>query len=278
MTSIDRIKKCMSGGPGKLWAFGDSFTFGSELQDCTDEFQYSNNTWQGLTARHKGQEFSCVARGGVSNDWIVRQVLEKVDQISQDDTVAVQWTYLARFEFPIKNYQAMGACMKGKTHEVDAPDWLPFEHDNYFQTSPHITTQGVGRDKGWSRSKNKMLQDSGADKFNEMLYEKSDSDEHGAYQLLKNMALLQHVLEDKDYWFSFVSNEIMNYANHQKPMIRNLMDRISADRCIWFGTPNEGLGLDDWCTRQKFKRGKYNHPLEDAHNAAFKYIKETYNV
>lgn len=252
----------MSGGQGKLWAFGDSFTFGSELNDCPDEFVHSQSTWQALLAEEKGLEYRCVARGGISNDWIARNVLKHMDQFESHDLIIVQWTYFSRFEFPIQGYRDVGASMKGKRHEIDPPDWIEFEDPHYFQTSPHLEIKGKDFDESWANLKNQNLIDSGASDINNNFYKKIYTDEYGAINLLKNLRLVESLLRLKDYRFSFVSNEVLKF------------DNIDGTDWIWFGAIDEYLGFNEWCTKEKFPRGIYNHPLEQAHQAAFKYVKE----
>lgn len=270
MKYLNKIKKYMSGGTNKLWAFGDSFTFGSELEDCPDEFVHSSRTWQALLAKEQGLEYRCIARGGVSNDWIARNVLKYANQIKTKDLVVIQWTYFSRFEFPIQGYKDVGASMKNKRHEIDTPDWIEFEDSNYFQTSPHIDIKGTEYDKNWANIKNKNLIESGAVSFNTEFYKKVYNDEYGATNLLKNLKLIQSVLGVQNYKFSFVSNEILKFHSD----VGMTMDGVDSKYLIWFGEMDENLGFNEWCTKKDFPRGRYNHPLEQAHREAFKYVKE----
>jgi hypothetical protein len=263
----------MSGGTNKLWAFGDSFTFGSELKDCTDEFEYSNNTWQALLAKEQGLEYRCIARGGASNDWIARNVLKYSNQFSSNDLIIIQWTYFSRFEFPMEGYKDMGASMKGKRYGIDQPEWKEFEECHYFQSSPHIDIKGNGLDEHWAKVKNKNLIDSGAVEFNTNFYKKIYTEEYGAMNLLKNLRLIQSVIQFKNYRFSFVSDEILRF-NKKQGIYKNIIDTIGPNHIIWFGAMEEYLGFNEWCTKEKFPRGQYNHPLEQAHQEAFKYVKE----
>jgi hypothetical protein len=263
----------MSGGRNKLWAFGDSFTFGSELKDCPDEFQHSNNTWQALLAKEKNLEYRCIARGGVSNDWIARNILKYADQFDSRDLIIVQWTYFSRFEIPISGYKDIGASMKGKRHEIDPPDWVEFEDSHYFQTSPHLEIKGNDLDESWANTKKQNLIDSGAVDINTNFYKNIYTEEYGAMNLLKNLRLIQSVIQFKNYKFSFITDEILKF-NDTVGMFKNIIDAINPNHMIWFGDMEEYLGFNEWCTEKKFPRGQYNHPLEQAHREAFKYVKE----
>lgn len=263
----------MIGGQNKLWAFGDSFVFGSELKDCPDEFSHSNKTWPALVAKDKNLEYRCIARGGVSNDWIVRNVISNVDQIDKNDMVIVQWTFLARQEFPIENYTDLGACMKDRRHGIDPPYWKSFDNTNFFQTSAHVTSKGIGLDEAWARNKNKNVLESGAVEFNEHFYRKSYNTEYGLYVALKNIILCQSILKGKNYRFSFNSDDILS-SYKSITAIQSLQDRILWQNVIRFGDRKDELGIDGWCRHRNFARGPYNHPLEEAHQEAFKYVKE----
>lgn len=259
----------MIGGQGKLWAFGDSFTFGSEMEDCVDEFVYSNNTWQALLAKDRDLEYRCIARGGVSNDWIARNVLKYAGQFNSNDLIIIQWTYFSRIEFPILNFRDNGLSV---TNEKGY-HWIDFEDHEYFQTTPNLVDNLSVFDQIWSKPKIDNLKKSGALEFNESFYKKIYTDEYGAMNLLKNLRVVQGEIQFKNYRFSFVSNEILKF-NDRKGVFKNVIDCANSNNSIWFGTTNEHLGFNEWCTKEKFPRGQYNHPLEQAHQKAFKYVKE----
>ena len=262
----------MSGGQGKLWAFGDSFTFGSELKDAVDEFTYSENTWQALLAKDKGLKYKCIARGGVSNDWITRNIIKRLDQIDADkDYVIVQWTYFGRTEFKLDNFTDGSIDANGGKFQL-------YEDPSYFQTSPNLSDAIQGMDHNWAKNKLDNLKKSGALELNDIYYRRAYHNESAAFGFFKNIKLIQSVLQSKAYKFSFVSNESNRYIDHTNPMFKNISQFLDHERLIWFRDTNQQLGFNEWCAKQKFTRGPHNHPLEEAHQAAFKYIKETYNV
>jgi len=84
----------------KLHAFGDSFTYGSDLIDCVDsDNKHSNNTWTALLARNKSLEYVCHAYPGISNQTIVRDFFNSLHLINKDDFVVVNWTWVNRWDF-----------------------------------------------------------------------------------------------------------------------------------------------------------------------------------
>ena len=61
---------------------GDSFTYGSELNDCTNQ-QHSNSTWSALLAQQLDMSYACVALPGASNSSITRRVMRACEKAKQ---------------------------------------------------------------------------------------------------------------------------------------------------------------------------------------------------
>lgn len=124
----------------KLISFGDSFTWGSDLHDAVDgalhkehnnetyinalhdtvkigpydypDFDhkvttwtagYSRNTWPALLAKEKNLDYRCFAEAGCSNQSIVRQFFTYLPNITEKDTVVINWTWIDRWDFHIDN-------------------------------------------------------------------------------------------------------------------------------------------------------------------------------
>lgn len=85
----------------KLFAFGDSYTFGHELEDCpTNDFKTpSQLSYPALVAKKLGLCYECFAVGSFANNAITRQLTETLDDISNDDMVLIMWTHPHRREF-----------------------------------------------------------------------------------------------------------------------------------------------------------------------------------
>jgi len=95
------------------------------------------------------------------------------------------------------------------------------------------------------------------------------------WQTLKNILFAISILQNNNikYLMTCVDPLILDNKHHAPSYVKNIQDKIRND-IIWF----EELGFDDWCTKHKFPRGKENnHPLEEAHIAAFEYIKNNYD-
>ena len=83
----------------KLFAFGDSFTYGYELSDCpTNDYPtHSLLTYSALTAKHLGTEYVCLAEGFASNNKISKFIRHA--DISKDDVALAMWTFTDRYSF-----------------------------------------------------------------------------------------------------------------------------------------------------------------------------------
>ena len=82
----------------RVIAFGDSFTRGDELADCSDDvpLRYSQSTWPALIAKLLNCDYECYAIGGKGNQWISWQVASR---IKQDTLCIVNWTWFERFDY-----------------------------------------------------------------------------------------------------------------------------------------------------------------------------------
>jgi hypothetical protein len=85
----------------KLIAFGDSFTWGSELQDEVDanSEKCSQYTWPALLAKEHNLNYICLARPGASNQTIMRTLLDNIANLDKDDIVILNWTWINRWDF-----------------------------------------------------------------------------------------------------------------------------------------------------------------------------------
>lgn len=101
----------------KLWAFGDSFTFGHELSDCPTNLEKipSQRSYAALIANETESEYHCKAMGDYANNAIARTVIENINNIDQNDIVLVMWTFPVRREFMLED--GLITIGRDKTHE-----------------------------------------------------------------------------------------------------------------------------------------------------------------
>lgn len=82
----------------KIVSFGDSFTFGSELENNND----GSKAWPGLIAKKLKLSYTTMSEPGCGNEAITRQIYTYFSQNPSDDVVAiVNWTWTMRWDFYI---------------------------------------------------------------------------------------------------------------------------------------------------------------------------------
>jgi hypothetical protein len=81
----------------KIKSFGCSFTYGSDLADCTDK-RHSCLTWPALIAKKLDLVYECHAWPGIGNLQIMQKVLEQISD-TQPSVFVINWTWLDRFDY-----------------------------------------------------------------------------------------------------------------------------------------------------------------------------------
>ena len=79
----------------KLCSFGDSFIFGTDLEDCGNN-SHSNLTWPALIAKNLNLDYECYAKPGCGNRYILNQLLDHTDV---DCFYIIQWTWIDRYDY-----------------------------------------------------------------------------------------------------------------------------------------------------------------------------------
>ena len=102
----------------KVWAFGDSYTFGHDLSDCShDRSKPSNLTYPALVAQRLGYDYECRAMGYYSNEAITRTIIENIDDINDQDLVLGMWTFPIRREFSLEGVDGLTTISREGGHE-----------------------------------------------------------------------------------------------------------------------------------------------------------------
>ncbi len=84
----------------RLLTVGDSFTFGEELPDVTDNKTSSKFAWPALLADKLGYTLTNMAKPGSGNTRMVRHCVEHVDSY---DIAIIAWSHFARIEMADEN-------------------------------------------------------------------------------------------------------------------------------------------------------------------------------
>ena len=86
----------------RIVSFGDSFIYGSEIEDNRD----GSLAWPGLIAQQLGLEYQTLAWAGCSNDAIARQIFTYFAQHPSSGVLAViNWTWCMRWDFYLTGVQ-----------------------------------------------------------------------------------------------------------------------------------------------------------------------------
>jgi hypothetical protein len=86
----------------KIVGFGDSFVFGTELQNNSD----GSKSWPALAAKKLGVDYETTAVAGCGNDHIARQIYTYFSNNSAENTLAViNWTWMSRWDFYIVEHE-----------------------------------------------------------------------------------------------------------------------------------------------------------------------------
>ena len=121
----------------KLLAVGDSFTFGEELSDVTDNVTSSKFAWPELLASQLGWEVTNLAKPASGNTSMIRNI---VNEIYNHDVFIIAWSHWARIEFAdaIGTFDIWPGCStlpyeQFSPHRKNAIDYVTRYHsDDYL--------------------------------------------------------------------------------------------------------------------------------------------------
>lgn len=236
----------------KLIAFGDSFTWGTDLLDDIGygnynrseylEFKkqfpnstedrtllgYSKCTWPSLLSKHLNLSYECLAIPGSSNFSISREFINVLGSITSDDFVVINWTWVDRWDY------------------FDT-------HDNSWKTLRP------------SNNKNEV---------NELYYKYFHSEIWNKFESLKQILLVLNLLKENNinYIMTCVDELINDTQFHNPPYITYIQKQL-ADDITWFND----MGFYNWSKHNEYAISTHGqHPLEEAHQSAFEYVIKNY--
>lgn len=254
----------------RIISFGDSFTFGVELNDCVSEeyldilknperypeqykllqernimafglasfdntlknfkSAYSYSTWPALLAKDLGAEYVCHAWGGHGNQAINRNVVRFIDNYNQDDLVIINWTHKARWD-AFDNSEA-------------------YPRDYWKTVSPGTADTYPELTKFYLNHLQSPVWDN--------------------WTTLHEILLASTLLKSRN--IDFIMTCVEQFDNDITPPVHyiDVVKNLVADDITWF----DGLGFVDWSDKHNYPKGPGGHPLEQAHTKAFEYIKE----
>lgn len=232
----------------KVRAFGDSFTWGSDMGDTMRYFEweatpmewrqknpfsnlYSRRTWQAKLAEHLGMEYKCYAKQGCSNQTIVRRFFKECPSFKPDDLIIVSFTWRNRYDF----YNAL-------TNE-------------------------------WETVRPTGTEDS---RFFELYYKDIHSTLWDQVESLKAVNFITEYLKASGLNFivTCIDDEIYRDPKCMSDPVVDSLTRLNEEHIKWFN----GMGFHRWSGVNGYPISPMWHPLEEAHEAAFKYVLENWDI
>jgi hypothetical protein len=262
-----------------LIAGGDSFVFGSELQDQIND--PSLLTFPALLAKENNLEYHCVAWPANANNAISRMVIAECEKQKHEKiAVLVSWSFTQRYEFRF-NFN---------TGQKITP---------WYSISPWSTIDDVSEIIKEYRSDNLTIlqkqkenmnraKNSGISEFAKNFYKHvGDSEYYELYSSFKEFLFLQNYLENNKipYIFTTANNSFYLHDNYQRSKdsyLETLYNLIDWQKWYFFkagSSINESQfprGFYQWAIENKYPMGT-THPLEEAHYSASILLKEKFN-
>ena len=256
-------------------AAGDSFVFGSELNDCHKKTG-SMSTFTALLS--KGGDYENVAWPGFGNDSIARRVIERCERGGVTGVI-VSWTFPGRYEFRF-NYSTKQYMSPWYT----ITPWTSDTHISEIQSQFHTDNEKVLNDH---ISNINRAQETGVADFAKTFYSHVGSSEYWeVYSSLKEIIYLQNYLTLNQFPFLFTcaDNSILfnSTVDRGDSVINSLVMQLNKENWFWFpaGTElydtHEPRGFYQWAVENKYPIGT-THPLEQAHQDAANLMQGKFN-
>ncbi len=239
-----------------LIAGGDSFTYGSELQDCVntkEKNQFSNSTWSALIAQKLGMSYGCVAIPGNSNAGIARRVMRAVENNRKeyDVAVAVMWTFPNRFEFRF-------TCDTGQ-RETPWYSITPWTHETQIdRIKSHFVKNNDNILQHHTNHSREMAQNGIGDFSKNYYMMVGDSEVWEYYTTYKEIVFLQNYLEKHSVPYVFTSAPQLFVQQSKDSDMDMLQSQINMNNFYNFE------GFYHWACDNGYPIGT-THPLELAH-------------
>jgi hypothetical protein len=214
----------------KIVGFGDSFVFGSELQNNHDGSQ----SWIGQAAQKLGCDYLTTAVPGCGNDAIARQIYSYFSNNLVSDTLAViNWTWTNRWDFYIVEHETwitLGpTCVPEKLKDLVART----EAEDMIEFYKHRANSSLI----WNKIRNLQT-----------IYAVQ------SYMRQKGINSIQ----------TYMDNHLFDTQFHAPDYIKELQNLVNPDMQSF-----EGMNFVEWSYHKGFPVTDPGlHPLEPAHAAA----------
>ena len=219
--------------------FGDSFVFGSELQNNHD----GSRSWIGQAAQKLGCDYLTTAVPGCGNDAIARQIYSYFSNNTVSDTLAViNWTWTNRWDFYIVEHETwitLGpTCVPEKLKDLVART----EAEDMIDFYQHRANSSLV----WNKTRNLQT-----------IYATQ------CYMRQHNIVSIQTYMDDQLFDTQFHAPD---YIRELQQLVKPSMENF------------QGLNFVDWSKQNGYAVSKQGmHPLEDAHISACELWIERYS-
>lgn len=286
----------------KIVSFGDSFIFGSELQNNND----GSKAWPGLIANELECDYETFANPGCGNDNIAQQIYSYFSANSTDDTLAViNWTWATRWDFYITkeiivaaNDNELGEHISESNYGiVSGPSWPSYAEflKGDRGTTPNVQAEIKHLIDNTKVRKNGMWAGLGPTCVPEKLSWLENSIEakriidfyrdYGNNNVMWNkFRNLQTIFAVQSYLKQKNINAIQTYMDYElfdqtyseltPNYVRELQSLVQTGVELFY----DGLNFLDWAVEHDFPvtPAPGDHPLEEAHIEACIVWKERY--
>lgn len=266
----------------KIVSFGDSFMFGSQLQNNHN----GEKAWAGLIAQDLDCDYETLAYPGCGNEAIARQIFSYFADNSCQDTLAViNWTWCSRWDFYSlnkKQWFTLGpTCVPGKLESMFDPDQATQLVDFYRQhmADAHLWNQ--------MRSLQAMVAVQSFLTCKEIKHVQTYMDRE-LLMTSTNRSRLEHYNNYKDPSWPIITDESqleslpdvikkeveLDYMSVTDPKYIQTLQQMVLPNMQTF----QGLTFLEWCRHHDFPvtPSPFDHPLEQAHEAARQLWRQQY--
>jgi hypothetical protein len=254
----------------RVITFGDSFTRGSELSDCIERNvgkleERSQRELEILKSRKIGP-FSEIDLYGKRNTWRSGYSLKTWPALLANH---FQSEYCCQSISGCSNQTIIRTLTKFINDITDDDliiiDWTFSDRWDY------IDLDEVFVDDQWKTLRPSSTKKTEIEKF---YFKYIQSELWNKWESLRAIMLAKYMLMSKNikFFMTCEDNLIFDTAYHNNSYIINFQKELELD-IFWF----ENSGFYRWAKDKNFPRGKENdHPLDEAHQAAFEYIINNY--
>lgn len=271
----------------KIVSFGDSFIFGSELQ------QEVHGAWPAIVAKRMNCEYETLSVPGCGNDGITKQIYTYFANNSAENTIAIiNWTWISRWDF----YVSKNSCDFFDINQIDEqtynqvagtewPQYSQFLKGTYTVNKKiekellDLCKSYIGASDGkWltlgptcSPKKLNWLDHNVSNLLIDLYKEFT-----GNSVLWNKFRNLQSILSAQYFLETYNIKNIQTYMDHE--LFSNAYTELSPDyisilQNLIFSKLRlfyKDMNFLEWARYNNFKitESPGDHPLEDAHNAA----------